>query len=402
MKIKNNILLIILAWLLLALISFFWNYTNGKKARQELAFQTARSLFSHIETTRLWNTLHGGVYVPITKETQPNPYLKTEMKNIKVNNDLTLTMVNPAFMTRQIAEITMKQNRIQFHITSLKPIRPLNKATLRETDCLNAFEQGIPEVGFFIKDNQKPYFFYMAPLKTKEGCLKCHAVQGYKAGDIRGGISITIPSDIKISLLPLILGHIGIWLSGVIGILFAGNRLNIAYATIKREALFDPLTRIPNRRNFSDTIAREFMRCKRDKTHISLIMCDIDNFKSYNDTYGHIKGDICLQKVAQSIKGSLNRPSDFCARYGGEEFIVLLPDTSSHGVKHVAETIRSNIEGLKIPHTNSLPVEFITLSLGITSVESVSLDSNFSHEEFIRHADIALYKAKELGKNQVA
>ncbi|MCK5313213.1 MAG: diguanylate cyclase, partial [Desulfobacteraceae bacterium] len=328
MKIKNNILLTISAWLLLALLSFFWNYTNGKKAQEKLAFQTARILFDHIETTRLWNTLHGGIYVPITAKTQPNPYLETEMKNIKVNDKLTLTKINPAFMTRQIAEIAAKQNGIQFHITSLKPIRPLNKPTLRETACLNDFEKGIPEVGFFIKDNAKPSFFYMAPLKTEKECLQCHSIQGYKTGDIRGGISITMRSDVKISILPLIFGHAGIWLAGAIGIIIAGDWLNKAWETIKRQALFDSLTKIPNRRNFSDNIAREFMRSQRDKNTISVIMCDIDNFKLYNDTYGHTKGDICLKKVAQRIKNSLKRPSDFCARYGGEEFIVLLPDTS--------------------------------------------------------------------------
>ena len=401
MKIKNNILLIILAWLLLTLMSFFWNYTNGEKAQQELAFQTARSLFNHIETTRLWNTLHGGVYAPITAKTQPNPYLETEMKNIKVNNHLTLTKINPAFMTRQIAEIAAKQNGIQFHITSLKPIRPLNKPTLRETACLNDFEKGIAEVGFFIKNNAKHSFFYMAPLKTEKECLQCHSIQGYKTGDIRGGISITMPSDITISIFPLILGHAGIWFAGVIGIIIAGNWLNRAYETIREQALFDSLTKIPNRRNFADTIAREFLRCQRDKNQISLIMCDIDNFKSYNDTYGHSKGDICLKKVAQCIKNSLKRPSDFCARYGGEEFIVLLPDTSASGARYVAERIRSNIEEMKIPHKNSLPAKVVTLSLGVTTSDGVTLDSAASYQRSIKNADIELYRAKKLGKNQV-
>jgi diguanylate cyclase (GGDEF)-like protein len=401
MIIKNNIMLILSAWLLLALTSFFWNYTNGRKAQQRLAFQTARSLFNHIETTRFWNTLHGGVFVPITPETQPNPFLKTEIKNIKVNDKLVLTKINPAFMTRQIAELAMEQNGIQFHITSLKPIRPLNKPTLREAASLNDFEKGIKEVGFFIKDNAKLSFFYMAPLKTEEECLQCHAVQGYKTGDIRGGISITIRSNIKISILPLVLGHIGIWLTGVIGIIFAGSRLNRAYGTIKRQALFDSLTKIPNRRNFSDTFPREFMRSQRDENQISLLMCDIDNFKSYNDTYGHSKGDICLQKVAQSIKSSLKRPIDFCARYGGEEFIVVLPDTSPNGAKHVAERIRSNIEKKKIPHKNSLPAKVITLSIGTTTSRGFATDPNTSHEKLIRDADLALYQAKEKGKNQV-
>jgi len=401
MKIKNNILLIILAWLLLALFSFFWNYTSEKKSRQELALQTARNLFDHVQTTRLWNSRHGGVYAPVTPETQPNPYLDTEMKTIKINDSLTLTKINPAFMTRQIAEVAMEQNSIQLHITSLKPIRPLNKPSLKEKAILEDFEKGVSEVGFFVKEKQKPYFFYMAPLRATKECLQCHSAQGYKIGDIRGGISLTIPSDMKISLLPLILGHVFIWLAGSIGIILAGNRLTKAYEIIRKQALFDSLTKIPNRRYFSDTIAVEFMRSKRDKSRIAILMCDIDNFKPYNDTYGHSKGDICLRKVAQGIKSALQRPSDFCARYGGEEFIVLLPDTSPNGARHVAEKIRSNVENMEITHNKSLPAKVVTLSLGVATYDGEIFDSEISHEALIKNADDALYKAKEQGKNRV-
>ena len=401
MKIKNNIQVIIFIWSILAFASFFWNYTNDKKARLELSFQTARSLFNHIETTRLWNTLHGGVYVPVTEKTRPNPYLQTKLKNIEINTRLTLTKINPAFMTRQISELAMEKNGIQFHITSLKPIRPMNKATLIEAAALNNFEKGIAEVGFYIKNNTKPSFFYMAPLKTEKECLQCHAAQGYKAGDIRGGISITIPPAIKISIAPMIFGYIGIWLAGLTGIIIAGRRLDRAYGIIRRQALLDSLTKIPNRRNFSDTIAREFMRCQREKNPLSIIMCDIDNFKLYNDTYGHNRGDMCLIAVAQQIKKSLKRPSDFCARYGGEEFVVLLPDTSLNGVKHVAEKIRSNIEKMNIPHEKSLPAKIVTISLGITTAEHGVSDTT-SHELLIKRADKALYMAKEQGKNRVA
>jgi diguanylate cyclase (GGDEF)-like protein len=402
MKIKTNILLIISAWLFLALTSFLWNYTNEKNARQELAFQTARILFNQIETTRLWNSIHGGVYVPVTEATQPNAYLEKEMKNIKINDTLTLTKVNPALMTRQISEVAMMRTGIQFHITSLNPIRPLNKPTLREMASLNDFEKGIAETGYFINKKTSPAFFYMAPLKTEKECLQCHAVQGYKKGDIRGGISITIPFHTKISALPLILGHAGIWLAGVIGIFFAGNRLSRAYKTIRKQALFDSLTEIPNRRYFSDNIAREFMLSRRNKTQISLIMCDIDNFKLYNDTYGHSKGDKCLKKVAREIQNALKRPGDFCARYGGEEFIVLLPDTSPNGVHHVAERIRSTIEKMNIPHKNSQPEKIVTISLGVTTSDTSFLNADTSYEVLIRHADTALYKAKKQGKNQVA
>ena len=143
---------------------------------------------------------------------------------------------------------------------------------------------------------------------------------------------------------------------------------------------------------------REFKRSQREKVPLSIIMCDIDNFKAYNDTYGHNSGDVCLKEVAQVIKSSLKRPVDFCARYGGEEFIVILPSIALDGAMHVANKIRLNIEEMEIIHKNSLPKQIITLSLGVATSEGTNLDS---YEELIKNADLALYKAKEQGRNQV-
>ncbi len=126
-------------------------------------------------------------------------------------------------------------------------------------------------------------------------------------------------------------------------------------------------------------------------------MCDVDNFKAYNDTYGHGSGDQCLKKVAQMIKSSLERPGDFCARYGGEEFVVLLPNTALDGAMHIAEIVRSNIEEMGLLHEKSLPKQVVTLSLGVATSEGITF---VTHEDLIKHADMALYKAKELGRNQ--
>ncbi|MBW2195131.1 MAG: diguanylate cyclase [Deltaproteobacteria bacterium] len=398
MKIKKTILLIISAWVILIVISFLWNYTNVGKEQERIALHSARSFFDHIVITRLWNARHGGLYAPVTEKMLPNPYLDVPMRDIQINDKLKLTKVNPAYMTRQISEIAMEQKGVQFHITSLKPIRPQNKPTAREEKFLKEFEKGIKEKGMFIKKGVKYSYFYMAPLITKKACLRCHAKQGYNDGDVRGGISVTLPFIMKIPFLSLLLGHIVIGLVGLLGIIIAGGRLNKAYETTKKQALFDALTGIPNRRHFSESILREFRLSQRSGQPLSMIICDIDNFKAYNDTYGHSKGDLCLTKVAQTIKTSLKRPSDFCARYGGEEFVILLPNTPLDGAKHIAEKIRSNIEKMGIPHKNSLPTQVVTLSLGVTTSEGTIL---VSHEELIKRADMVLFKAKEQGRNQV-
>ncbi len=186
-------------------ISFFWNYINLKQKREMIARQTARSFFDLLVIIRYWNASHGGVYVPVTEKTLPNPYLDVPLRDIKVNDNLMLTKINPAYMTRQLSEIAKKKEGVQFHITSLKPINPKNRPTPLEEKILKDFEKGIKEKGLFIKKGGKTFYFYMAPLRTEKVCLKCHAKQGYKVGDIRGGISITLPFFMKIPFFPLLL-----------------------------------------------------------------------------------------------------------------------------------------------------------------------------------------------------
>jgi diguanylate cyclase (GGDEF)-like protein len=158
------------------------------------------------------------------------------------------------------------------------------------------------------------------------------------------------------------------------------------------------LTGIPNRQSFSEHIFKEFHRSNRAHEPLSVIMCDIDNFKTYNDTYGHGSGDNCLRQVAQTIKKALVRPGDFCARYGGEEFVIILTDTSHNGAMHVAEKIRLNVIELHIVHEESLPLQLISLSLGVATSTDQPLSS---HEELLKNADTALYLAKKNGRNRV-
>jgi len=396
MGIKRNLAIISLIWMLLVAASFAWNYRNARDEQKRISLQSARSFFDQILITRKWNARHGGVFVPVNETTRPNPYLNNVGRDIKVDDSLTLTKVNPAFMTRQISEIAQEQGGIQFHITSLKPIRPANMPTERERAALLAFEGGVKEVGEFIGNGPEKGFFYMAPLITGKECLKCHARQGYVEGDIRGGLSVTLPFVMDIPLQSLGLGHFVIWLVGLGGIVGLGLKLNAAYEIIKNQAVLDSLTGIPNRRSFSESLLREFKLSQRNHNVFAVLMIDIDNFKKFNDTYGHVAGDECLIKVAAEIKKSLLRPGDFCARYGGEEFVVILSDTPLAGGEYVAERIRHNIEKLQIPHV-SAPHKIVTLSLGVVALT----DGVFTHEELVKHADLALYRAKENGRNRV-
>jgi len=371
---------------------------NLKRKQEIITHQIAKNFFDLLIIIHYWNASHGGVYVPITKKTLPNPYLDMPLRDIKVNDTLILTKINPAYMTRQLSEIAKEKEGVQFHIASLKPINPQNRPTPMEEKFLKDFEKGVKEKGVFIKKEGKIFYFYMAPLKTEQVCLRCHIKQGYKVGDIRGGMSITLPFVMKIPFFPLLLGHIVLGIAGLTGIILAGYKLNEACKTIEKQAVTDALTNIPNRRRFLEKLLEEFKHSQRYHRPLSLIMCDIDNFKAYNDTYGHSMGDECLKKIAYTIKNSLKRPGDFCARYGGEEFVILLPETPLDNAVHIAERIRKNIEKLGIPHEKSSTKPVVTISLGVASTEGNSL---VSHEELIKRADAALYKAKENGRNQV-
>ena len=395
---KKTIYLATIIWLVLVGLSFYWNYADFKTEQQEIAFQAADSFFDQVVISRAWNAHHGGVYVPVTEKTKPNPYLDVPNRELKIDEKLTLTKINPAFMARQISEIAEKRQGIKFHITSLKPIRPANKPTAREMVALKSFEKGNSHVGEFYTSGGKEFFFYMAPLKTTKACLPCHARQGYKENDIRGGISVTLPFVPHIPVLALILGHLLIGVAGALGILFLGARLNKAYRVIQHQAVMDSLTGIPNRRNFTETLMKEFGRSKRDQKPLSIIMSDIDNFKGYNDTYGHSAGDDCLVNVAQTIDEAMLRPGDFCARYGGEEFVIILPGTAENGARHVADNIRKSVEDKKIAHSASPPSFRVTISMGVAST---GYDESISHEELINRADQALYNAKRKGRNRV-
>ena len=191
---KHRILAVMTLWLILLGSFAIWFEMNTRREERQLALSTANAFFQQLVVSRQWNASHGGVYVPISETTQPNPYLPEHLRELTADNGMKLTKINPAYMTRQAAELAeQKEGGIRFHITSLKPIRPENKATDWEEKWLQSFEQGATEQGDFFKDGNISWFRYMAPLTVSKECLNCHAQQGYKEGDIRGGISISLP-----------------------------------------------------------------------------------------------------------------------------------------------------------------------------------------------------------------
>lgn len=181
-------------------------------------------------------------------------------------------------------------------------------------------------------------------------------------------------------------------------VVYKETALQTANQQLQRLVYLDDLTQIANRRRFDEYLSLEWQRLARETAPLSLILCDVDYFKRYNDTYGHQAGDACLQHVAQAISRVIKRPTDLVARYGGEEFAVILPNTTASGAVHVASAIHEEVQRLLIPHVTSSVSKFITLSVGVSSTVP---QKEFSPEALIAVADKALYEAKEQGRNRV-
>lgn len=176
------------------------------------------------------------------------------------------------------------------------------------------------------------------------------------------------------------------------------EKLEAANCELQRLASVDSLTQIANRRCFDEYFHGAWIRLAQEQLPLSLILCDIDFFKAYNDTYGHQAGDECLRQVADSIRQAAKRPDDLVARYGGEEFALILPNTDLEAAVRVAEAIRGEVRVLSIAHAGSKVSKFVTLSSGVASVIPSWTSSK---EQLIANADTALYKAKLEGRDRV-
>ena len=395
-------------WIMLISLNLYQQVRDTKQYAQNIATRQAEMFFDHIVLVRKWNASHGGVYVPITENTSPNPYLDVPDRDVETTDGKRLTLINPAYMTRQLAEMNDGQSGIVFHLTGFKSICPENKPDLWESKALLAFQKGEKSVSEIGNLNGQSYYRYMAPLKVEQACLSCHEKQGYKVGDVRGGISVAIPTAsidafINERLEHLTITHGIVAFIGLLVLLLSylaqarlSQRLNKAQSRLQL-AYLDSLTLLPNRRYYDAFVKREWKRALRHQYPISMIMIDIDFFKLYNDNLGHIEGDHCLRQVAKTLKRFFRRPGDLIARYGGEEFCVVAA-CDAEQIMVLAEILRTAVESMRLPHPASKVSEFVTISLGAATI--VPGDDQ-AFERLLHSADQALYDAKASGRNRV-
>ncbi|MFC1547443.1 DUF3365 domain-containing protein [Candidatus Neomarinimicrobiota bacterium] len=236
--IKPFIGLLLFVWLLCIAASLLWNLHNNDIQIRDLARTYARSSFEKDVLYRRWNSLNNGVYGVVGGQTVPNEYLDILERDISSPSGLLLTKINPAYMTRQVHELAKAQSGEQGHITSLFPIRPKNAPDDWERIALQTFEQGKVEYSSLETIDDILYMRLMKPLFVEVNCLQCHAKQGYQLGEIRGGISISVPMtpllDIsRVRERTLWIAHGLIGMLGLIGIVLGGQKLNETMAAVK-------------------------------------------------------------------------------------------------------------------------------------------------------------------------
>ncbi len=244
-KLKTYIIIITLTWTSVTITSILWNRNNIRAQIRDLALHEARSHFKKDLSIRYWATSHGGVYVPVSKGTPPNPQLKQiPERDIITPSGRKLTLMNPTYMLRQIMEEYSLLYGIKGRVTSLKPLFKGNSPDEWEVKALKLFENGVDEVTEFTRIEDSEYLRMIRPMITGKNCLRCHEKQGYREGDIRGGISISVPLKPYSSILNQkdmfsYFYHSLIFIMGIFGIAIVGGivRTNILERTVSDDKL---------------------------------------------------------------------------------------------------------------------------------------------------------------------
>lgn len=371
----------------------------------ELARQEAHANFNKDLAFRVWATGHGGAYVPVSERTQPSPYLAhIPERDLITPSGRRLTLMNPAYMLREMMEDFAELYGVKGKITSLQPFNPDNAPDAWEREALQAFQEGAEEVFEVTQIEGSPFLRLMRPMITAEGCLKCHAHQGYRVGDVRGGVGVSVPLQRYYNVaqgrkqnLSAIMATI--WLLGLLVIMLWSRRSRQRIAErldyegrIWRQANFDALTELSNRNLFLDRLTQALGHAQREQHQLALLFIDLDHFKDINDTRGHDVGDRLLQEAARRLQASV-RESDTVSRLGGDEFTVILDD--------MAEGMSANLVARGILKVLAQPFSIdghdahVSASIGITL---------FPHDgdtpaQLLKNADTAMYQAKNAGRN---
>ncbi len=348
-----------------------------------------------------------------------------QVKIIPDYHDLKGSIPNPATYTIELGEqLTKGTEGMLFRLYSDYPFPNRHKTggvkDEFEADALSYLKR-YPQKSFYDKEiiQGRLTFRYTEAILMEPSCVNCHnklpnsPKKNWQVGDVRGVIEINQPLD-EIMLtanngFKIIYTVLAIILTlAITGLVLVVARFRLINQELENKvakrtqalnllAITDELTQLGNRRQFETIFQEEWRRAWRLKNYISIILCDIDYFKKYNDTYGHPAGDICLRSVADMLQSNIKRAGELVARYGGEEFIIVLPNVDSTQASLIANRILHQINQMAIPHQSSPLQDHITLSMGIATMIP---RENIAREQLIKIADQNLYQAKREGRNR--
>ena len=383
--------------------AFFWHLTQHDREIDIMLREIGRATIGRDILCRQWNAGHGGVYATVTRATPPNPYISPAI--VPERDEVTLsgrqlTLINPAYMTRQVQELAVRQGGIGGRITSLNPINPRNQAAAWEIRALHTLAGGGKEYVEFAGVEGIRLLRMLLPLRMEKSCLKCHARQGYKEGELAGGLSVVLPVEAYHNLAAsphrtIGVVHLVLWLAGLLGIFF-GYRVmapkELARLAAERQILnlayFDGLTGLVNRQLFEDRLRHSLALARRNGSQVGLLYVDLDRFKPVNDRYGHEAGDRVLIEAAERLKECV-RGADTVARIGGDEFGVIL-EALVHRQEAVAAARRID-EAFARPFLVMGHECHVGASVGIGCYP----EDGEEFETLLTKADKAMYRAKK-------
>lgn len=404
------ILGLLAVWTLLVAYSYQWNRSHLFDETVALARREAEALWNKDQAFRQWGTRHGGVYVRPSEWSPPNPFLDhLPDRDLETTDGVKLTLVNPAYMMRQVTELFDETYGIKGRITGLRQLNPDNAPDDWEREVLLRWTSGdVQDVTAQTQIGGRPFLRFMRPMYMVDGCDKCHAVLGYKTGDLRGGVSVSIPLtpyfDAAADTLNSILAtHVAVWLLGTASLfVFAlsvrrkQRERRQHLAQLERAALYDALTGLPTRMLLHDRIGHAIRSLgRRPGQSVAVCFIDLDRFKHINDTYGHAVGDGLLVAVSQILQHAV-RPNDTVGRLGGDEYVVLLNGVEDAG--DASAIMERLLTALREPVNVAGQAVQIDASIGI-AMSNLATDTA---ETLIRHADIAMFRAKRDSGQRIA
>ncbi len=376
-------LLILLIWSVIVMASYLWNSNELYHHAEMMVMERGRHFHRTTDLVSQWNMRHSNVYVPVTKQVRPNPYLDIPQRDAVTTTGRQLTTINHAYMIRQISELAEPQG-VHFHLTSLKPLNPDNQADPWETEALRRMEQGEKEVVEMPREGQG-VARYMLPLYVEPYCMACHAQQGYQVGDLRGGLSVNIDAGhlfdslggqyrslqiihgtgwllvtlLMLAFLTSVRRHT-VFLEGVSS--DRGQRLDEAEEQLKDLVTRDTTTGIHTIDHFKTLADNAWTNAIKNHATAAIILLEIDHFHDYADNYGALEGDFCLKQVTKAITDIVNQPGSIIARYGAASFIIMLTECGEGEIRDLVARIHGAVFGLKIPHETSEVSRVVTVT----------------------------------------